>query len=120
MTRVTIILENQSSSESRFRAVADGLESEGRTAGQALDALTQQLGGSGEGMMVLVRPTGPDQFFTAAQQEELESLMQAWRAARDAGGQLDAQQQSRLETLVDEELAGAGKRAEYAAKHGRS
>jgi sarcosine oxidase gamma subunit len=83
----------------------------GRTAGEALDALTTQLGPDEAGTLVIVRNLGPDRFFTAEQRQRLEQLMARWRSARDAGQSLSAAEQSELENLIDAEVRAAAERA---------
>jgi hypothetical protein len=107
-----ILQENPGASDTRFRAVAGAAQSEGETAGAALDALTHQIGDAAEsGMFVVVRPVRPDAFFTETEQAELESLMKAWRVARDQNGALAPHDQARLEQLVEAELRAAGRRS---------
>ena len=106
-----ILPETPGSPSTRFRAVARTAESTGDTPGAALDALTQQVGESETGTMVVIQELRPDQFFTAAQQNRLGELMALWRAARDAGTALAPEQQAELESLVDAELEGATRRA---------
>jgi hypothetical protein len=119
MTTVTILPDNPGSPDTRFRAVAGAAQSEGQTAGEALDALTQQLGGAGDGMLVVVRAVQPDEFFTAAQQAELGQLMTAWRQARDHGDSLSPEHQARLEQLVEAELVAASRRSAVASRDAR-
>jgi hypothetical protein len=112
MTTIMILQNNPGASNSRFRAVADAAQSEGETAGAALDALSEQIGEAiADGMLVVVRPLRPDSFFTEAEQAELESLMTAWRAARDRNRSLDNVKQARLEQLVAAELTAAARRS---------
>src|SRR4051794_41040644 len=90
MTTVMILQDNPGASNSRFRAVAGGAQSEGDTAGAALDALTDQIGGAvADGMFVVVRPLRADSYFSESEQAELEALMAAWRTARDQNRALD-------------------------------
>lgn len=117
MTTVMILQENPGDSDTRFRAVAGTAQSEGETAGAALDALTHQIGDAAEdGMLVVVRPVRPDAFFTQGEQAELGSLMAAWRVARDQNGSLSPQDQARLEQLVEAELKAAGRRSAAMAR----
>jgi hypothetical protein len=112
MTTVMILHDNPGGSDRRFRAVAGAAQSEGETAGAALDALTEQMGDAADnGMLVVVRPIRPDSFFTDAEQAELETLMTAWRAARDQNRSLDDKDQARLEQLVAAELTAAARRS---------
>ena len=72
MTTITILPEKADS----YRAVAGDKESTGRTAGEALDALTSQLEDEESGTLVIVQNRKPDEFFDAAQQARLTELMQ--------------------------------------------
>jgi hypothetical protein len=79
----------------------------GRTAGEALDALTSQLPSEEGDTLIIVRNLGPDRFFTAEQRHRLEQLMAVWRSALDAGGSLPANEPCELEQLIDGELRAA-------------
>jgi len=116
MTKVTIVADNPGAPNTRFRASARNHESVGATVGAALDALTSQLDASSAGTLIIVQNLHGDEFFTADQQARLESLFTKWRAARDAGRSLPPDEQSELESLVDAELEGAGKRADAMAR----
>jgi hypothetical protein len=83
----------------------------GRTAGEALDALTPQLDESQAGTLVVVQQLRPDRFFTLQQQQRLEQLMSHWRQARDAGQSLPSPEQAELDALVEAELRAAAERA---------
>jgi hypothetical protein len=94
-----------------FEAVAGTQRSEGRTAGEALDALTAQFPEDTGSTVVVVQYGRPDRFFTAAQQQRLAELMERWRSARDRGEVLEEAEQAELDALIDAELAGSGARA---------
>jgi len=113
MTTVMILHDQTDDSGARFRAVAGDAQSEGKTVGAALDALAEQMGDptATEGMLVVVRPLRPDSYFTAAEQAELESLMAAWRIARDQNRSLNHAEQARLEELVSAEWSAAARRS---------
>jgi hypothetical protein len=53
----------------------------------------------------------PDDLFTAAQQARLAELMARWRAARDEGRTLPADEQAELVALVEAELAASAARS---------
>jgi hypothetical protein len=110
MTTVSILPENLGTSGKAYRAVAGNLQSVGRTAGEALDALTSQLGEAESGTLVIVQHWRPDRFFTAQQQQRLEELMTRWRTARDAQTTLSAEEQAELDALVEAELQAATER----------
>ncbi len=85
MTRVSLFREDAGAEEMAFRAVTDRNQAMGRTAGEALDALTSQLTDEEGDTLIIVRNLVPDRFFTAEQRRRLEQLMAGWRSARDAG-----------------------------------
>lgn len=109
---ISIFPESLKAGETVWRAIADGQESVGRTAGEALDALTRQLEQQGEVRPLIVRRLGPDRFFTAEQQQRLENLMSQWRTARAAGNQLPSAEYAELEALIEAELEGSARRVE--------
>lgn len=67
MTTITILPNNPSDVERNYRAVAGNKESVGKTVGQALDALVEQLNEDESGTLVIVQRLRPDSIFTAAQ-----------------------------------------------------
>ena len=103
MTTITILPEKADS----YRALAGDKESTGRTAGEALDALTSQLADNEGGTLVIVQNRKADQFFNAAQQERLAELMRL----REAGS-ASPEEEKELEGLIEAELDGARRRAE--------
>ncbi len=62
----------------------------GKTEGEALDALTVEIGSQEINGFLLLQSFQPDRFFTAQQQQRLAELMSSWRAARDLGETLPA------------------------------
>lgn len=111
MTRVAILPEPGEGGTVRYRAIAGKQQSIGNTAGEALDAISVQLPADEKGTLVVVQNLQADRFFTAQQRVRLEELMTRWRTARDAGVGLSAVEQAELESLVQEEIAAAGRRA---------
>src|SRR4051812_17221803 len=111
MTRVAIVPEETESGQVSYRAIAGRKQSVGKTAGEALDALTSSLGNEEAGTLVVVQHQRPDQYFTAEQQKRMNELMVRWRAARDAGGALAATEQAELDALVAAEVRAANDRA---------
>ena len=93
MTTITILPENADAQNPTFRAMAGDKKSSGKTMGEALDALNAQLSEAEAGTLVIVQQFRPDEFFTATQQARLSELMTKWRAARDAGEKLAAEEQ---------------------------
>ena len=95
-----------------FRAVSRTGQSEGRTAGEALDALRTATFPSGQSSaVVVIQSYLSDPLFTAAEQTRLQELMSRWRAARDAGKTIPSQEGSELEALVEKELQAAARRS---------
>jgi len=107
MTTVAILPISNASGEKSYRAIAGDKHSVGKTAGQALDALTAQLGETEFSALIVIQSFRPDLFFTAEQQERLSELMHSWRLARDQGQLLPLDQQTELDTLVEAELRAA-------------
>jgi hypothetical protein len=102
MTTIRILPE-----EKKYRAVGKNKESVGRTAGEALDALTAQFGEEENPTLVIIHNRRADKFFTAAQQARLAELMQKRQSQV-----LNAAEEAELEHLVEAELNGARRRAE--------
>ena len=114
MTTVAILPICDPSGEKSYRAIAGDKHSVGKTAGQALDALTAQLGETEYRALLVIQSFRPDSFFNAKQQERLSELMSLWRLARDQGQPLPPEQQAELDALVEAELRAATARtAEY-------
>jgi hypothetical protein len=107
MTTVAIVPISNASGETSYRAIAGDKQSIGKTAGQALDALTAQLGETNFAGLFVIQSFRPDAFFTAEQQERLSALMNLWRAARDRGETLLPEQQAELDALAEAELRAA-------------
>ncbi len=107
MTTVAILPVSDASGERIYRAVAGDKQSTGKTAGEALDALTAQLEGNEFSTLLIIQSFRPDWFFSAEQQQRLSELMNLWRTARDEGQTLPPEQQAELDTLVEAELKAA-------------
>lgn len=108
---ITILPEGLGTDGVTYRAISGALQSEGKTAGEALDALAKQLNEEEAGTLVIVQNLRPDRFFTAQQQERLNELMTRWRSARDRDDTLPAEEQTELENLIETELGAATNRA---------
>ena len=104
MIKVAIVPVPTRTGSISYRAVAGERQSQGNTAGEALDALTTQLPKDAAGTLVVVQSFRPDRFFDQAHQQRLAKLMARWRAACDAGATLPVAEQSELETLIEEEV----------------
>src|SRR3990172_2736797 len=111
MTKVAILPIPTEQGTLSYHAIAGAKHAQGKTAGQALDALTAQLSADEASTLVIVQSLRPDRFFTAAQQERLATLMARWRTARDQGQTLPIDEQKELEALIEGELRAAAARA---------
>ncbi|HWE00808.1 MAG TPA: hypothetical protein VG326_00260 [Tepidisphaeraceae bacterium] len=111
MTKVTITAEPSGSPTRSFRAATRGRESVGSTPGAALDALAEQLDETEANMLIIVQNMRPDEFFTAAQQQQLGELLAKRRTALDTGKEMEPAEKAKLETLIDAELDAATSRA---------
>jgi hypothetical protein len=111
VTTIAIVPENGTEEGTTYRAVSGSLQAVGRTPGEALDAVSRQIGGEKTTTLVIIQEPRLDRFFTAEQRERLEELVSGWRAARETGCELPADEQAELQALVDAELAAARDRA---------
>lgn len=120
MTTVAILPISNVNGEKSYRAIAGDKYSVGKTAGQALDALTAQLDEIEFSALLVIQSFRPDPFFSAEQQERLSELMTLWRLARDKGQELLPEEQVELDSLVDIELRAATLRTEVLMQQGNS
>lgn len=111
MTTIAILPESIEPGRVTYRAISGQQQSVGKTAGEALDALTAALTHEASATMVIVQHQQADRFFNATQQARLKDLMLRWRAARDAGEALPLAEQSELDALVEAEMRASGERA---------
>jgi hypothetical protein len=114
MTRLTLLQEGASAEAASYLAVVGKVQATGKTAGEAVDALTARLPEDTGGTLIIVRDLRPDRFFTAEQRRRLEELMGRWRAVRDTGGELPAEERDELQGLVDAEVEATAQRADEA------
>jgi hypothetical protein len=120
MSKVAILPIPTKTGGISYYAVAGDKQSQGKTAGEALDALTAQLPEDETGSLIIVQSRRPDHFFNAVQQKRLAELMEYWRIAQDKGEILSIEKQTELETLVEAELrASANRTAKLAGELGR-
>jgi hypothetical protein len=114
MARIEILPVRAPDGEVTYHALAGDMRSQGRTAGEALDALRSQLSGAESTTLVIVQGFAPDRFFDAGQQERLAELMARWRRARDSGEDsgedLPAEEQLELDDLIEEEVRASARR----------
>jgi hypothetical protein len=94
-----------------YQATIGDQQSTGKTAGQALDALTIQMGSPEINGFFLLQSCQPDKFFTAEQQQRLTALMSLWKTAKDQGQMLPPGQQPELDNLIEAELYATTERA---------
>ncbi len=111
MTQVAILPVATEQGDVSFHAVAGEKRAEGKTVGEALDALMSQLSRGETDTLTIVQNFRPDAFFTADQQDRLAALMGRWRVARDAGYTLTVDEQTELEALIEAELQASAARA---------
>lgn len=116
MTTVAIVPVQTRTGGRGFQAVAGRRMAAGDTAGQALDALTEQFPEVESESLLVVQQFRSDRFFNEQQQQRLSELMGRWRESRDAGGQWSAEDQAELESLIDDELQASGQRAQEVAR----
>jgi hypothetical protein len=107
MNTVLILPISNINGEQSYRAIAGDKQWIGKTAGQALDGLTSQLGATEFNALIVIQSFDPDQFFSANQQKRLSELMNLWKIARDQGQVLRSEQQTELDILAESELRAA-------------
>lgn len=110
MTKVAILPIPTEQGDLSYHAIAGTKHAQGKTAGEALDALTAQLSADEANTLVIVQSLRPDPFFNAAQQGRLAALMTRWRTARDQGKTLPVTEQTELEALIEAELRASAAR----------
>jgi hypothetical protein len=116
MNTIAILPESGEEHPTTFSAITKGHKATGHTPGEALDALTSQLGAEKTGVAVVVQRFFPDKYFSAEQRDRLSELMARWRTARESGDSLPPSEQADLERLIDEELEGSTERAAQIAR----
>jgi hypothetical protein len=104
MRTISITTVSATNGDRLYRAVMGSQQSTGKTAGEALDALTVQMGSTEVNGFLLLPNFQPDQFFTAHQQQRLTELMNSWRVVRDRGEELPPEQQAELDNLIETDL----------------
>ncbi len=118
MTTVEILPIYDASGKMSYRAVAGDKHSTGKTAGQALDALTALLEQTEVSGLFLLQNFNADEFFKEEQRNRLSELMDLWRQARDEGQSLSKELQIELDNLVEAELKAATARTASLLKNG--
>jgi hypothetical protein len=93
-----------------FRAIAGKRQAVGKTAGEALDALVEQLDEEEAGILVIVQHLRPDAFFTVDQQQRLQELMARWHCAQATQSSLSPDERAELDSLVEAEWRATAER----------
>lgn len=109
MDAITILPTHQP--EESYEAAQGTLSARGRTAGEALDALTALLEPETATHVVVVQAQRPDRFFGATERARLEALMRRFHDAQASGEPLGEAEQAELERLIDAELDASEERA---------
>lgn len=112
MTKVARLPIPTQQGDLSYRAKSGEKHAQGKSAEEALDALTVQLPADETSTPVVVQSLRPDRFFTAAQQQRLDALMARWRTLRDQGTSLPVDEQAELEALIATELQASTARAD--------
>lgn len=94
-----------------YRAIAGKRQCVGKTAGEALDAISAQLPAEKEAPWSSCRTFSQTRFSRKSSVRVSKSLWSRWRTARGAGAALPPVEQAELDNLVQEEIAAAGQRA---------
>ena len=111
MTKVAIVPVSTESGGVSYSAVSGDKQTSGKTAGEALDALTAKMNNEEASTLIIIQNQHPDRFFSTKQQRRLHQLMDRWRTARDKGDSLPEKEQAELEKLVEIELQASKDRA---------
>jgi hypothetical protein len=111
MKTISIATIPTTNGERVYQATIGEQQSTGKTAGEALDALTIQMGNQEINGFFLLQSCQPDQFFTAMQKQRLTELMSLWRMVRDQGNTIPPEQQLELDNLIEAELYATAERS---------
>ncbi len=111
MTNVSIVPVSTAHDQLSYFAIAGTRHAQGKTAGEALDALTAQFSPDETGAFVIVQSLRSDRFFTEEQQQRLETLMARWQTAQAQGYPFPPEDQRQLDSLVEAELLASAARA---------
>ena len=113
MNAITIVPTHHP--EGSFEAAQGTLSAQGRTAGEALDALTALLEKEPSTHVVIVQSGRPDRFFGVAERARLEVLMGRFHDEETGKDVLSDAERAELERLIDAELEASEKRAQALA-----
>lgn len=106
MTTISVFPDTTNPSVRLYRATAGEREAVGPTVGDAVKAVTDEMGDPEETTLIIVQPMQPDRFFNADQVRRLRELMTKWRAALNSGTKLPPAEQAELDGLVQAEWEG--------------
>lgn len=112
MPTISVFPDDPHAPDTHYRAASGTTEAVGPTVGQAVDALTAQIGPFQGTTLIVVQTFQPDPWFPADRRDRLEHLMIRWRTARDSGQPFPPADQQELDSLIQEELAAAARRSE--------
>jgi len=110
MTSISILPITDATGAQHYQARSGDKLSIGQTPGEALDAIAKSLGPIGFNIFLLTANFQPDTFFTAAQQQRLATLMDAWLTARDNEQSFPSDLKTELDALVETELRASAQR----------
>ena len=115
MTTVSIVSITNDEGSQVYQAIAGSLSCNGKTPGEALDAITAELGDSESNTLVVLQNGRPDGYFSEPQRSRMNFLMQQWRSSRDIGTEFTQIEQDELDMLVQAEIQATGQRAKAMA-----
>ena len=110
MSAITIVPSQ--ASRKVFDATYGNHKAQGRTAGEALDALTAMLGEDTGTTIVVLQSQKPDIYFTADQQTRLKTLMARFHEEQAGRDKLSVAEHTELKQLIEAELEAAEKRSQ--------
>jgi protein subunit release factor A len=111
MKTIEIIQESPSNKSTTYRAICGEKQALGRSPGQALDELEQQLAAPETNTLIIIQRFLPDHFFPEPQHQKLRQLMNKFHEGQDNQQDLSNEEQNELEALAEAELAAANERA---------
>jgi hypothetical protein len=112
MTQVTLIHDAADPETMPYRAVAGKIQAMGRTAGEAIDALTARMEPENAQTLVIVRNLSGDRYFTDEQRQRMERLISQHKRSLEGHAAWTRDDEAELIRLVDAELKAATERAE--------
>ena len=115
MTTVSILSVTNDEGCQVYQAIAGSLSCNGKTPGEALDAITAELGDAESNTFVVLQNGRPDLYFSELQRSRLNLLMQKWRSSRDIETDFTELERTELDMLVQAELQATGQRAKAMA-----